>query len=133
MAEHIRNVGDRAVSMLQEQFQIKASVVSVARAGDGDGTLVRLTADESDAPGLTTRAWLAVGSLLPLCTCALGVDEVTGEHHAQILVPSPAEEWCLAFDAAAAEPWAKRMRGAADVFVLVALTSFALSLGAATI
>lgn len=133
MAEHIRELGDRTVSMLWDQFQIKASVVSVARAGDGDGTLVRLAADDSDAPGFTGRAWLAVGSLLPLCTCALGVDEVTGQHHAQILVPSPAEEWRLAFDAAAAEPWANRMRGAADVFVLVALASFALSLGAAAI
>jgi hypothetical protein len=133
MAEHIRNLGDRTVSMLHEQFQINASVVSVARVGDSGGTLVRLTADESDAPGFTARAWLAVGSLLPLCTCAMGVDEVTGQHHAQILVPSPAEEWRLAFDTAAAEPWATRMRSTTDVLVLVALAGFALSLGAAAI
>ena len=132
--EHVHGIGNRLIEMLHRNHAVSASIVSVARAGESDGTLLCMaTKDDDGASARPTQALEAIRKLFPLYTVALVSDALSGSVRAQLLVPSEDEERRLALAHVALQPWAVGVRRTSNVLALVALGSFALSLVAVLI
>ena len=132
--EHVHGIGDRLIDMLRRNYAVSASIVSVARAGESDGTLLCMaTRDDDDAWVKATQAREVMRQLFPLYSVALVRDALSGSVRAQLLVPSEDEERRLALAHVAEQPWAVGVRRASDVLALTALGSFALALVAVLI
>ena len=106
------------------------TIVSAAKVGDSDGTVVRM-APVDDTKEVTTQAWMAIGDAFPLYASCIVRNAVTGQAEAQLLVPSVQEEFQLACESVRAHRGLVLLRTAAFALECLAAGAFAVGLGAA--
>lgn len=129
-SDRVRAICRRALAALSDRAGYQMTIVSAARAGDSDGTMVRM-APVDDTKEVTTHAWMAIGEVFPLYASCVRHNAVTGQAEAQLLVPSAEEEFRLACARVRAQRELVLLRTAAFALEWLAAGAFVAGLGAA--
>jgi len=127
--DRVRSICRRVLAALSDRAGYQMTIVSAAKVGDSDGTVVRL-APVDDTKEVTTHAWMAIGDLYPLYASSVVHNAVTGQAEAQLLVPSVEEEFQLACAHVRAQKGLVLLRTTAFALECLAAGAFVAGLGA---